>query len=58
MRSWVLERLEQEASGESLVAVVRKAVLDELVEIWSTTSTYQGPPSAATETSTARSISS
>ena len=47
MRSWVLERLAQESSGEGLVAVVRKAVRDELVEIWSTSSARHEPASTA-----------
>lgn len=49
MRSWVLERLEQESSGESLLAVVRKAVRDELAEIWSTSSPRpESAPAAGT----------
>jgi hypothetical protein len=49
MRSWVLERLEQESSGESLTAVVRKAVHDELVEIWPIASARHESASAASD---------
>jgi hypothetical protein len=49
MRSWVLERLEQESSGEGLLAVVRKAVRDELAEVWATSSArHESAPAAGT----------
>jgi len=47
MRSWVLERLELESSDEGFLAVVRKAVRDELVEIWPIASAYAEPASTA-----------
>jgi len=54
MRSWVLERLAQESSGESLLAVVRKAVRDALADIRSTSPARHEPASTAHDhTSTA-----
>jgi hypothetical protein len=56
MRSWIIERLEQESSGDNFLAVVRRAVRDELVEIWPIASAHRESVSTADRTSVASGV--